>query len=226
MSDWCTRGRYARGSCNGRWRAEVCKFACSNQCVGEGGRAGVPLHKGALGTHDAKGTAAQPPCGLRCQRAAAACALTQAVREHALCFKSIWDQPALPSNGAVAGNGGNSPNAASSGSNGSTSTSGRPAAPPREFSTWKYRSKGESKRVIDYIWFSGNGLLRPLQRWRMLTEAEIGPDGLPSRSVRGGCVGGGGAMLLLLLLATHLQGVIKLGTRGTWFRPFTCAHDP
>ncbi|KXZ50586.1 hypothetical protein GPECTOR_16g761 [Gonium pectorale] len=53
---------------------------------------------------------------------------------------------------------------------------------PREFSTWKFRVKGESKRISDYIWFSGGGLLRPLQRWRMLTEEEIGPSALPSTS--------------------------------------------
>ncbi|PNH12976.1 Glucose-repressible alcohol dehydrogenase transcriptional effector [Tetrabaena socialis] len=51
-----------------------------------------------------------------------------------------------------------------------------------EFSTWKFREKGESKRISDYIWFSGCGALRPLQRWRMLTEAEIGPTALPSTS--------------------------------------------
>ncbi|GFR44605.1 hypothetical protein Agub_g5888, partial [Astrephomene gubernaculifera] len=59
------------------------------------------------------------------------------------------------------------------------------AAPPScrgEFSTWKFRPKGESKRISDYIWFSGCGLLRPLQRWRMLTEEEIGPGALPSSS--------------------------------------------
>ncbi|GLI63407.1 hypothetical protein VaNZ11_006371 [Volvox africanus] len=55
-----------------------------------------------------------------------------------------------------------------------------------EFSTWKFRVKGESKRISDYIWFSGRGKggtggpLRPLQRWRMLTEEEIGPGALPS----------------------------------------------
>ncbi|GIL78062.1 hypothetical protein Vretimale_7471 [Volvox reticuliferus] len=55
-----------------------------------------------------------------------------------------------------------------------------------EFSTWKFRVKGESKRISDYIWFSGagkggaRGPLRPLQRWRMLTEEEIGPGALPS----------------------------------------------
>ncbi|GIL66810.1 hypothetical protein Vafri_20325 [Volvox africanus] len=55
-----------------------------------------------------------------------------------------------------------------------------------EFSTWKFRVKGESKRISDYIWFSGGGKggtrgpLRPLQRWRMLTEEEIGPGALPS----------------------------------------------
>lgn len=53
---------------------------------------------------------------------------------------------------------------------------------PSEFSTWKFRVKGESKRISDYIWYSGCGALRPLSRWRMLTEAEIGPCALPSSS--------------------------------------------
>ncbi|KAJ9515260.1 hypothetical protein QJQ45_002391 [Haematococcus lacustris] len=49
-----------------------------------------------------------------------------------------------------------------------------------EFSTWKFRSEGESKRVIDYIlWTRGRGL-QPVARWRMLTEQEIGPTGLPT----------------------------------------------
>ncbi|KAG2495540.1 hypothetical protein HYH03_006483 [Edaphochlamys debaryana] len=51
-----------------------------------------------------------------------------------------------------------------------------------EFSTWKFRVKGESKRISDYIYFTGCGALRPLSRWRMLTEEEIGPDGLPNRA--------------------------------------------
>ncbi len=45
-----------------------------------------------------------------------------------------------------------------------------------EFSTWKFRSAGESKRIIDHVWYTG---LVPQQRWRMLSESEIGCDGLP-----------------------------------------------
>lgn len=48
-----------------------------------------------------------------------------------------------------------------------------------EFTTWKFRSSGVAKRTIDYIWFSKQQLT-PVSRWRMLTEAEIGPHGLPN----------------------------------------------
>lgn len=49
----------------------------------------------------------------------------------------------------------------------------------REFSTWKFRSGGESKRVIDHMWWTSGRGLRPLSRWRMLNESEIGEAGLP-----------------------------------------------
>jgi nocturnin len=55
-------------------------------------------------------------------------------------------------------------------------------APPREgseFSTWKFRSGGESKRVIDHMWWTRGRGLRPVSRWRMLSEREIGACGLP-----------------------------------------------
>lgn len=42
------------------------------------------------------------------------------------------------------------------------------------------RSKGESKRIIDHIWFTKGRRLVPTSRWRMLTEDEIGPAALPS----------------------------------------------
>jgi nocturnin len=48
-----------------------------------------------------------------------------------------------------------------------------------EFSTWKFRSKGESKRIIDHMWFTKDRRLTPTSRWRMLTEQEIGPNALP-----------------------------------------------
>lgn len=49
-----------------------------------------------------------------------------------------------------------------------------------EFSTWKFRSKGESKRIIDHMWWTEGRGLRPVARWRMLSEQEIGPCALPS----------------------------------------------
>ncbi|KAG2428755.1 hypothetical protein HXX76_011457 [Chlamydomonas incerta] len=114
----------------------------------------------------------------------------RAFREHPLGLMSLWEQrpidatlssgsdmdmppPPPPPAPAAAG---------SSGAGGAAAAAAEAAAPtlPSEFSTWKFRVKGESKRISDYIYFSGGGLLRPLQRWRMLTEAEIGPTALPS----------------------------------------------
>jgi hypothetical protein len=48
-----------------------------------------------------------------------------------------------------------------------------------EFTTWKFRSNGVAKRTIDYVMYS-RAQLTPVSRWRMLSEAEIGPAGLPS----------------------------------------------
>ncbi|GMH39273.1 hypothetical protein BSKO_07171 [Bryopsis sp. KO-2023] len=45
--------------------------------------------------------------------------------------------------------------------------------------TFKHRSGGEAKRVIDYIWFSQQSGLVPSRRWMMPSESEIGPNGLP-----------------------------------------------
>eukprot|EP00798_Chlamydomonas_sp_ICE-L_P025638 gene25638-11296_t len=75
---------------------------------------------------------------------------------HPAGFQSIWDIARLPANGT------------------SEST------PSTEFSTWKFRSKGESKRIIDHLWFSNGHLMAPVSRWRMLNDEEIGPNGLPS----------------------------------------------
>lgn len=57
----------------------------------------------------------------------------------------------------------------------------RPAAAQEgcEFTTWKFRSNGVAKRTIDYVMYS-QAQLTPISRWRMLSEAEIGPAGLPS----------------------------------------------
>ncbi|KAG2449617.1 hypothetical protein HYH02_005150 [Chlamydomonas schloesseri] len=115
----------------------------------------------------------------------------RAFREHPLGLMSLWEQRPIdatlssgsdmdvpPPTGApsAAANGGGS--TASAGASSDAGCSGPTL--PLEFSTWKFRVKGESKRISDYIYFSGDGLLRPLQRWRMLTEEEIGPTALPS----------------------------------------------
>ena len=47
-----------------------------------------------------------------------------------------------------------------------------------EFSTWKFRTGGEARRVIDHAFYSG-AALAPTRRWRGPTRAEIGPGGLP-----------------------------------------------
>lgn len=56
-----------------------------------------------------------------------------------------------------------------------------PAQEGCEFTTWKFRSNGVAKRTIDYVWYTG-AQLAPISRWRMLSEAEIGPEGLPNTS--------------------------------------------
>jgi mRNA deadenylase 3'-5' endonuclease subunit Ccr4 len=48
-----------------------------------------------------------------------------------------------------------------------------------EFTTWKFRSSGAAKRTIDFILYT-HAQLVPTSRWRMLSEAEIGPAGLPN----------------------------------------------
>lgn len=46
-------------------------------------------------------------------------------------------------------------------------------------STFKFRSSGMAKRVIDYIWIAGTERLEPVRRWQMPSEVEIGQNGLP-----------------------------------------------
>jgi nocturnin len=48
----------------------------------------------------------------------------------------------------------------------------------KEYSTWKFRSQGEVRRVIDYIWFSA-GVLEAVSRWEALDVQEVGSQGLP-----------------------------------------------
>ncbi|KAI8472144.1 MAG: DNase I-like protein [Monoraphidium minutum] len=47
-----------------------------------------------------------------------------------------------------------------------------------EFTTWKFRPQGESRRVIDHLFFSP-AALAPAARWRMPGAADVGPGGLP-----------------------------------------------
>ena len=69
--------------------------------------------------------------------------------------------------------------AAAAESGGAVEPSPAPAQEGCEFTTWKFRSNGAAKRTIDYVWYSGSQLV-PVSRWRMLSEAEIGPAGLPN----------------------------------------------
>lgn len=48
------------------------------------------------------------------------------------------------------------------------------------FSTWKFRSDGESKRTIDYIWYSIDDRLQLVSHWQLPSEAAIGATGLPT----------------------------------------------
>lgn len=48
------------------------------------------------------------------------------------------------------------------------------------FSTWKFRSDGESKRIIDYIWYSADDRLQLASHWQLPSEDSIGDAGLPS----------------------------------------------
>ncbi|DBA92988.1 TPA: hypothetical protein ACH3X2_003330 [Trebouxia sp. C0005] len=48
------------------------------------------------------------------------------------------------------------------------------------FSTWKFRSDGESKRIIDYIWYSADNRLQLVSHWQLPSEAAIGATGLPT----------------------------------------------
>jgi hypothetical protein len=70
--------------------------------------------------------------------------------------------------------------ASSNGNNGSSSPKPEVPEGQEEFTTWKFRSSGVAKRTIDFIWYSKQQLV-PTSRWCMLSEAEIGPEGLPSR---------------------------------------------
>lgn len=93
--------------------------------------------------------------------------------------------PAGAADAVAASNGGSSNGHQSSSSpeGGAEQQAAAPAPAPAqegcEFTTWKFRSSGVAKRTIDYIWYTGAQLV-PVSRWRMLSEAEIGPSGLPN----------------------------------------------
>ncbi|DBB12848.1 TPA: hypothetical protein ACH3X3_005610 [Trebouxia sp. C0006] len=48
------------------------------------------------------------------------------------------------------------------------------------FSTWKFRSDGEWKRTIDYVWYSVDDRLQLVSHWQLPSEAAIGATGLPT----------------------------------------------
>lgn len=123
----------------------------------------------------------------------------EVMKQHELALESIWDVPWEASKHIQNGNGtcchngdGGShggmgitslASSSSNGTNGKTVQQqcynvdeGQQAS---EFTTWKFRSNGVAKRTIDYIWFSKQQLV-PISRWRMLSEEEIGPQGLPN----------------------------------------------
>lgn len=118
------------------------------------------------------------------------------MRQHALALGSIWDVPWKVAEGAMVsshnscsnGNGKSQQSKTDTGTAGSGSYGPNGTAVQKqcsdvqqalEFTTWKFRSDGVAKRTIDYIWYSKQQLV-PISRWRMLSEAEIGPQGLPN----------------------------------------------
>jgi endonuclease/exonuclease/phosphatase family metal-dependent hydrolase len=97
-------------------------------------------------------------------------------RQPGLGLQSIWSVPWA--DGAASGNGSA---LGSSGGAAAAAAAGGGTAPPDaepEFTTWKFRTGGESRRVIDFVYF-GAAALAPSARWRMLSGAEVGPQGLP-----------------------------------------------
>lgn len=126
-----------------------------------------------------------------------------AIKRHALGLRSIWDAPWCASAGASNSGGGAPSNGRGNGGRANGNGKPQPAAadpqqlanegqqqqngsgqPPAaaegaEFTTWKFRSSGVAQRTIDYVFYSG-AQLAPVSRWRMLSEEEIGPLGLPS----------------------------------------------
>ncbi|KAL3137945.1 hypothetical protein ABBQ38_005192 [Trebouxia sp. C0009 RCD-2024] len=79
----------------------------------------------------------------------------QLIRSHALALGSSWDT--YPGGNVI-----------------SSAQSKQP------FTTWKFRSSGESKRIIDYIWYSVDERLKLTAHWELLDEESIGDDGLPT----------------------------------------------
>lgn len=80
----------------------------------------------------------------------------QLIAGHSLQLKSSWDSyPSI-----------------------SVQPGGEPSQQP--FSTWKFRSDGETKRAIDYIWYSIDERLQLTSHWQLPSEQTIGSAGLPS----------------------------------------------
>ncbi|KAL3150471.1 hypothetical protein ABBQ32_000295 [Trebouxia sp. C0010 RCD-2024] len=77
----------------------------------------------------------------------------QLLRSHALALRSSWDT--YPGGGNVASS----------------------AQLKQPFTTWKFRSSGESKRIIDYIWYSVDERLELTAHWELPDEESIGDDG-------------------------------------------------
>lgn len=107
------------------------------------------------------------------------------MKAHPAGFQSIWDvKPVYPAASASVAASSRAYEAVGSGTGDeeteeANSGGGASEEEVSEFSTWKFRSKGESKRIIDHLWFTKDRRLKPVSRWRMLTEQEIGPNALP-----------------------------------------------
>jgi hypothetical protein len=90
--------------------------------------------------------------------------VVQALRQsEALQLSCLWDSPAACSSGG-AGNG-----SSSSGSS------------KEEWTTWKVRSNGEVRRIIDYVWYCPQQLVQ-ISRWAPLEPEAVGCAALPCAS--------------------------------------------
>lgn len=108
-------------------------------------------HSSGNGSHPPEGAAAGRMPVLLCgdMNAEPHSSACQALRGHTLGLRSLWDARLEV-----------------------------PALEEALLTTWKFRAEGESRRIIDYIWYTAE--LQPVARWLTPSAADIGVDALPS----------------------------------------------